>query len=775
MASIDTVNDLPPRVQYVASVGQTVFPYPFPIFADADIVAATDGSIDALNADYTVDGEGDDLGGNLTYTVPKVGGEVVTIYRDIAIERDTDISQNGPWSSRAYNDDQDKIFLILQQLEAQIARSIRLPILAQVDDADLELNVAAFADKYVTLDAFGKPVPALLSATTITAQILGAFIYPLRQSEIDAGAVPVDYTQPYGWIFRYKTNAIPGTTDMADAFQNAIDSADSTYPEVRFTGDVAISKPLLIRPTTTQSISIIGTGRVSSNLMPLTADIKVAAQNINCMIFNQINNGHLRLENFRWLTAVPGGFTGVFLYAKEGGGADASGQACFSMIVKKFWGAPQSTNSGCFQGGFSNLQTDSCVYESVKTGVWMLEGAGNSDHHHSNITLNSSFDSYIYASTDTLTKAILRVNGLHAYQYLRGAIIEGKNIVGLQCSDISLEADAGNFGGVSLYKLTDCKDINIGKSTATIANGTPRIACGIELIGACTGRVQGLLVNATVGIRISGAGALDVSFENNSFTGCQYAFQHLSGNASGALKFNNNKLNNSEYGMLTSTGAPTYTIDFIGGEIMNAGYDGTAPGVTTGRNVTLSHNGATIRFVRTKIGHDTALATATHRFNMTGTGTVLVQDPYLVGVPPTAFSQGTQALSLDGVDSTMPGMTQFVPSLGGTTTYSVQTGSWSLKGGRVHFSGEITVTTLGTGSTSVVSGLPLTVGAGTPGVGYVAQFSSLAVSPVSLGLLCTSGGTAFTMKGLTAAAAATATLNVFGNGANVRFAGSYQL
>lgn len=203
MPSIDTVNDLPPRVQYIASAAQTVFPYPFPIFQDADLVVVRDGITAALNVDYTVSGEGDDLGGNVTWIGPAmVGGEINTIYRDIAIERDTDISQNGPWSSATYNDEQDKIFLIMQQLEAANGRTLRVPTTAEVDDAELILDPAQFANTYLSFDADGKPTPAALVAGTLTQGTFNSFLAASYDSTIDrqradieiaAGVTPAQY------------------------------------------------------------------------------------------------------------------------------------------------------------------------------------------------------------------------------------------------------------------------------------------------------------------------------------------------------------------------------------------------------------------------------------------------------------------------------------------------------------------------------------------------------------------------------------------------------
>jgi hypothetical protein len=64
--SIDTVNDIDPRVQYVAAPGQDEFDYPFPIFQDADLVVDVDGVTQTLTTHYTVAGEGDDTGGTIT-------------------------------------------------------------------------------------------------------------------------------------------------------------------------------------------------------------------------------------------------------------------------------------------------------------------------------------------------------------------------------------------------------------------------------------------------------------------------------------------------------------------------------------------------------------------------------------------------------------------------------------------------------------------------------------------------------------------------------------
>lgn len=158
--SIDDVQDLTPRVQYTAAVSQRNFTYPFPIFADGDLVVDMDGTTLALGTDYTVSGEGTDTGGNVRLVTVATGGELVTIYRDIAIERLTDFAEDGPFSSARFNDELDRMTMVDQQLETRVDRCLRLSLVSPVTSAQLELDMSLFAGKFLAFDDDGVPVPA---------------------------------------------------------------------------------------------------------------------------------------------------------------------------------------------------------------------------------------------------------------------------------------------------------------------------------------------------------------------------------------------------------------------------------------------------------------------------------------------------------------------------------------------------------------------------------------------------------------------------------------
>lgn len=252
---IDNVLDITPRVQYVSSASQTAFAYPFPIFEDADLVVIVDGVTKTLTTDYTVSGEGDDTGGTVTFLSGQTAGSIVTIYRDIAIQRTSDFQTNGPLSSATFNDELDRLTLVEQQLEALAKRAIRLPFDAEVTDAELELNVADVGGKYLRLTEAGKPEGALvLEGSTLSQSTFDALLptttaslpatqveYGITAAEQAAGVTPTNLYIPdhettggifdpqrYGFVGDANATGSTGTDDTT-AIQNAINVANAAF------------------------------------------------------------------------------------------------------------------------------------------------------------------------------------------------------------------------------------------------------------------------------------------------------------------------------------------------------------------------------------------------------------------------------------------------------------------------------------------------------------------------------------------------------------------
>jgi hypothetical protein len=112
---------------------------------------------------------------------------------------------------------------------------------------------------------------------------------------------------------------------------------------------------------------------------------------------------------------------------------------------------------------------------------------------------------------------------------------------------------------------------------------------------------------------------------------------------------------------------------------------------------------------------------------------------------------GTSELLADYEEGT------WTPSVGGTATYTTQTGTYTRVGRVVFVTGRMTILLIGTGSTSTISGLPFTVAnTSDTGKGTVGFFSNLSSNIVYMTLDSVANTTTIRFSSL-AAAGATAT------------------
>jgi len=126
------ISDTEPRVQYTATSGQVSFTVPFEFFANADLkvyngtTLLTYAASPSTALEYSVSGAGQTGGGSIS-----LGGsgatlnDVITIYRDLAIERSTDFPTSGAFQIDSLNTELDKIIAMCQQLERDLKFSPR--------------------------------------------------------------------------------------------------------------------------------------------------------------------------------------------------------------------------------------------------------------------------------------------------------------------------------------------------------------------------------------------------------------------------------------------------------------------------------------------------------------------------------------------------------------------------------------------------------------------------------------------------------------------------
>jgi hypothetical protein len=139
---------------------------------------------------------------------------------------------------------------------------------------------------------------------------------------------------------------------------------------------------------------------------------------------------------------------------------------------------------------------------------------------------------------------------------------------------------------------------------------------------------------------------------------------------------------------------------------------------------------------------------------------------------PATQSASTDANTLDDYEEG-----SWTPTLGGNTTYSIQEGKYVKIGNFVYVTGIIVVTTLGTGSTTTISGLPFTsfTQANRHG-GSIAFYGSIAQSVISLYCFNNNNSTTIQFSSVTTSGTGVDdTRAIFGNSAHVQFSLSYRV
>ena len=215
-----------PYAQYVSGSSQTVFPYPFEITQDSDLVCLINGVQQVTDSGYTLSGQGTTVGGNLTFTLGQTAGTIITLYRNISIARITQLSQNGTFFSANFNNEYNRIYLILQQLQQSLLPGGNQAFALMVPNSNNPapttlLTPTNYANKYLSFDGNGNPQPAALTSSgSITASLIGGFIWPQSSAEAANSIIPsVQY--PYGSLRRYGADPT-GIASSSTALANAL-------------------------------------------------------------------------------------------------------------------------------------------------------------------------------------------------------------------------------------------------------------------------------------------------------------------------------------------------------------------------------------------------------------------------------------------------------------------------------------------------------------------------------------------------------------------------
>jgi len=166
-----TIESLINRSDYVGNGSTASYDYEFKIFEDTDllVVVADEDGVETtlvLNTDYTVAGEGDEVGGSITLLdddqdwIDDDGflatGYALTLRRVMPLTQETDISNQGPYYASLHEEQFDKLICIDQQQQEELDRSLKVP---ETEEDLTELPSATDrASKFLAFDAAGEPI-----------------------------------------------------------------------------------------------------------------------------------------------------------------------------------------------------------------------------------------------------------------------------------------------------------------------------------------------------------------------------------------------------------------------------------------------------------------------------------------------------------------------------------------------------------------------------------------------------------------------------------------
>lgn len=221
-----TLDSTTSRVQYTQSGTTMDWPVPFK-FPDEDdlIVILTEDGTDTtltLDDDYIVAGAGDDDGGTVTISPTVSAGVQVTIYRELDLDQPTQLTTAGGWFPKVHEGVFDRLTMLIQQLQDQLDRSLKLPATSTDDSDDLIQSVYDAA-----ADAAASAATALdaISAAETAAGLVGT-LYALGILEEDGDTITLPWS--------YDTTAM-NVSVYLDGVKQARDTltfVDSTHIQI---------------------------------------------------------------------------------------------------------------------------------------------------------------------------------------------------------------------------------------------------------------------------------------------------------------------------------------------------------------------------------------------------------------------------------------------------------------------------------------------------------------------------------------------------------------
>lgn len=154
--------DVTPVVRYVGNGMETVYEYGFPIFASEDLAVYLNGA--KQTSGFTITGAGETAGGSVTFETAPALGVIITLARELPIERVTDYLEGGDFSANSINTELDYMIASIQQVDRVNDLALRYgehenPVSGILPDKTVRAN------KALGFNAYGEPIAVSLEGS----------------------------------------------------------------------------------------------------------------------------------------------------------------------------------------------------------------------------------------------------------------------------------------------------------------------------------------------------------------------------------------------------------------------------------------------------------------------------------------------------------------------------------------------------------------------------------------------------------------------------------
>ncbi|EDS2237492.1 hypothetical protein GTL34_001042 [Salmonella enterica] len=210
---------------YIANGSTTVFPYRFLLTQASDLRVTVNGK--TVSSGFSVSGEGNQSGGQVTFSTPPTNGTRIAILRNIPLRRDTEYQDNGDLLASTINADFDRLWMAVQGVDA----ATNLALSRSGQDVDY-------------YDAKGMPVKNLKDPTdpqdAVTKNVLDSAVVAMSQQVNDAKTHldVVNQSVSQNAVAAKQSEANASTSEQ-QAAQHAQDASDALIKTQAVAGEAA--------------------------------------------------------------------------------------------------------------------------------------------------------------------------------------------------------------------------------------------------------------------------------------------------------------------------------------------------------------------------------------------------------------------------------------------------------------------------------------------------------------------------------------------------------